>query len=76
MSHQQCFEFAREEKASTNVDTEKIAATFGPAAALPMWIQFLLPIAMGRMEFSARLLDNSSSGYWRNRVSLFHSASV
>jgi len=55
---------------------KKIAATFGPAWALPMWIQFFLPIAMGRIEFSARLLDNSSSGYSRNRVSLFHSASV
>ena len=56
--------------------TEKIAATLGPACGLPMCIQFFLPIAMGRVEFSARLLDNSSSGYSRNRVSLFHSPSV
>jgi hypothetical protein len=39
-----------------------MAAIFGPACALPTWIQFRLPTAMGRMEFSARLLDNSSSG--------------
>jgi hypothetical protein len=28
--------------------TERIAATFGPAWALPTWIQFFLPTAMGR----------------------------
>jgi hypothetical protein len=28
-----------------------------------MCIQFFLPTAMGRIEFSTRLLDNSSSGY-------------
>jgi hypothetical protein len=39
-----------------------MAAIFGPAWALPTWIQFFLPIDMGRMEFSAMLLDNSSSG--------------
>jgi hypothetical protein len=48
--------------------TERIAATFGPACALPTWIQFLRPIEMGRMEFSARLFDSSSSGYSRNRA--------
>ncbi len=37
---------------------------------------FLRPMAIGRMEFSARSFDNSSSGYWRKRVSLFHSDSV
>jgi hypothetical protein len=42
----------------------------------PTWIQFLRPIEMGRMEFSARLLDNSNSGHSRNRVSLVHSASL
>ena len=35
-----------------------------------------LPIAIGLIEFSARLLLNSSSGYSRNRVSLGHSESV
>ena len=32
--------------------------------------------AIGRMEFSARLLDSSSSGYLRNSVSRVHSDSV
>jgi hypothetical protein len=35
--------------------TERMAAILGPARALPTWIQFFLPIAMGHMEFSARL---------------------
>ncbi len=42
--------------------TERMAATRGPACGLPIWIQFLRPIATGRMEFSARLLLSSSSG--------------
>jgi len=41
--------------------TEIIAATFGPACALPTCSQFLRPNATGRIEFSARLLDNSTS---------------
>lgn len=48
--------------------TERIAATFGPACWLPRWIQFLRPVAMDRMEFSARLLLSSSSGYCRKHV--------
>ena len=48
--------------------TERIAATFPPACALPTWSQFLRPKATGRIEFSARLLLNSSSGYSRKRV--------
>ena len=55
---------------------ERIAATFGSAWALPTWIQFFLPTAMGRMEFSARLLLSSSSGYFRKHVSLRHSVRV
>jgi hypothetical protein len=47
--------------------TDRIAAIFGPACALPIWIQFRRPRATGRIEFSARLLLNSSSGYSRNR---------
>ena len=47
-----------------------------PACWLPMWIQFFLPSATGRMEFSARLLLSSSSGYCRKRVSFGQSASV
>ena len=49
--------------------TERIAATLCPSRALPMWIQFFRPRATGRMEFSARLVLSSSSGYSRNRVS-------
>jgi len=41
--------------------TETIAATFGPACALPTCNQFLRPKATGRIEFSARLLDSSTS---------------
>src|SRR5260370_10901530 len=56
--------------------TERMAATLGPACSLPMWIQFLRPSATGRMEFSARLLLSSSSGYSRNRVSFLQSVSA
>jgi len=31
--------------------TERMAATRGPACSLPMWIQFALPTAIGRIEF-------------------------
>ena len=41
-----------------------------------MCIQFLRPNATGRIEFSARLLLSSSSGYSRNRVSFLHSVSA
>ena len=34
----------------------------GAGLGLPMWIQFLRPVATGRMEFSARLLESSSCG--------------
>ena len=40
---------------------ERMAATLGPDWGLPTCSQFLRPKAMGRMEFSARLLDNSTS---------------
>jgi hypothetical protein len=53
-----------------------MAATFAPACALPMWIQFFRPRAIGRIEFSAKLLLNSSSGWSRKRVSFCQSASV
>ena len=55
---------------------KRMAATFGPACGLPMWIQFFRPRATGRIEFSARLLLSSSSGYSRNRVSFLHSVSA
>jgi len=55
---------------------ERIAAIFGPACALPIWIQFRRPRATGRIEFSARLLLNSNFGYSRKRVSLFQRVSV
>jgi hypothetical protein len=42
---------------------------FGPAKGLPVWFQFFRPRATGRIEFSVRLLLNSSSGYSRNCVS-------
>ena|ERR1017187_5878814 len=42
---------------------EKIAATLGPASLLPRCTQFFRPMATGRMEFSARLFDSSSTGY-------------
>ena len=53
---------------------EKIAASLGPASLLPRCTQFFRPMARGRMEFSARLVLNSNSGYSRKRVSLSHSA--
>jgi hypothetical protein len=40
-----------------------------------MYIQFFLPSATGRIEFSAKLLLSSSSGYSRNRESFFQSVS-
>ncbi len=40
-----------------------------------MCIQFFRPRATGRIEFSARLVLSSSSGYSRNRVSFLHSVS-
>src|SRR3954451_19083022 len=55
---------------------DRIAATFGPACWLPRWIQFFRPTTSGRMEFSARLLLSSSSGWSRKRVSFGHSANV
>ena len=55
---------------------DRMAATFGPACGLPTWIQFFRPRATGRIEFSARLLLNSTSGCFRKRVSLGQSASV
>jgi len=41
-----------------------------------MCIQFLRPRATGRIEFSARLLLSSSSGYSRNLVSFLHTVSA
>jgi len=41
-----------------------------------MCIQFFQPRATGRIEFSARLLLSSSSGYSRNRVSYLHTMSA
>ena len=41
-----------------------------------MWIQFFRPSATGRIEFSARLLLSSSSGYSKKRVSFFQSVSA
>src|SRR5215469_5429521 len=41
---------------------ERIAAIFGPACGSPTWIQFLRPTAIGRMEFSAKLVLSSNSG--------------
>src|ERR1044071_2130693 len=41
--------------------TDNIAATLGPACTLPTCSQFLRPSATPRIEFSARLLDNSTS---------------
>jgi hypothetical protein len=38
--------------------TDRIAATLGPDFALPTCNQFFLPNAIGRIEFSATLLDN------------------
>ena len=62
--------------AAAGFATERMAATLGPACRLPMWIQFLRPSATVRMEFSARLLLNSSSGCSRKRVNLGQSASM
>lgn len=41
--------------------TEKMVAIFGPASLLPKCNQFLLPIAIERIAFSARLVLSSSS---------------
>jgi len=41
-----------------------------------MCIQFLRPRATGRMEFSARLVLSSNSGYSRKWVSFFQSVSA
>jgi hypothetical protein len=41
-----------------------------------MCIQFFRPRATGRIEFSARLLLSSHSGYSRNRVGFLHSVSA
>ena len=38
--------------------------------------QFFRPRAIGRMEFSAKLVLSSSSGYSKKRESFFHSASA
>jgi len=46
-----------------------MAAIFGPASLLPRCSQFFLPIAMGRIEFSAQFVDNSMIGWLRNCVS-------
>jgi len=56
--------------------TDRIAAIFGPTSGLPTWIQFLRPRATGRIEFSARLLLNSNSGYSKKQVSFGHSGST
>jgi len=48
---------------------EKMAAILGPASLLPRCSQFFLPIAIGRIEFSAQLVDNSMTGCSRNCVS-------
>ena len=55
---------------------ERIAATRGPAFSCPMWVQLRRPMATGRMEFSARLVLSSNSGWSRKRVSLSHSRRV
>ena len=41
-----------------------------------MCIQFFRPSATGRMEFSARLVLSSNSGYSKKRVSFFHSVNA
>ena len=41
-----------------------------------MCIQFFRPSATGRMEFSARLVLSSNSGYSKKRVSFFQSVSA
>src|SRR5438270_12963295 len=55
---------------------DRMFATRGPASLLPMWIQFLRPSATGRIEFSATLLESSTSGYSKNRVSRPHNVRV
>ena len=49
---------------------------FWPGLLAPTWIQFFRPRATGRIEFSARLLLSSNSGYSRKRVSFRQSESV
>ena len=56
--------------------TLKIAATFGSATGLPTWIRFLRPRAIPRIEFSARFVLSSISGYSRTRRNRTQSDSV
>jgi hypothetical protein len=42
--------------------TERMAAIVGAACGLPTSIQFLRPIATGRIDFSARLLASATAG--------------
>ena len=59
MSSRYSFSGARNRRQDST--TERIAATLGPASGLPTCSQFLRPRATGRIEFSARLLDSSTS---------------
>ena len=52
--------------------TDMIAATLGPDFSLPTCSQFLRPKATGLIEFSARLLDNSTSAWSKHRCSFSH----
>jgi len=40
---------------------EKMTPIFGPTSLLPRCSQFFLPIAIGRIEFSARLVESGSA---------------
>jgi hypothetical protein len=53
----------------------KMATIFGPASLLPKCNQLRLPIAIGLIEFSAQLVDNSMMG-WRGSESASPSASA
>jgi hypothetical protein len=48
--------------AFTHIWEHKHTGTRGPACSLPIWIQFARPTAIGRIEFSARLVLSSNSG--------------
>jgi hypothetical protein len=63
-------------QAATRFDDRDDRRTLGPALVLPTWSQFLRPSATGGIEFSARLLDNSTSAWSKQRRSFGHILSV
>ena len=66
------YSFTGSAKRRQDSTTERMAATLGPDLTLPTCSQFLRPIATGRIEFSAKLFDNSISPHSKQRASFGH----